>query len=281
MIDENFLIKEVHTPQELLDVQHLHKEIWGLVDLEVTPGHIYIAVQKAKGLVLCAYHEGKPIGFSFGFCGLNDTDELYLHSHNIGVLDEFRNSGVGYQIKCKQRECALERGIDLISWTFDPLESRNANFNFGKLGCISRKYVRNYYGSMPDQLNENLDSDRLIVEWQLNSEKVINCLGRGNDKHEQFSDKFLFNKTTTEDSDFLKPLEVNETVEKLLNDEISMLFVEIPSNYQIMRQENFNLVVEWRFAVRKFLEACFLKKLYITSFLYSQGRSFYKLEKMS
>ncbi len=275
------VIKKVRRHQELLDVQNLHKIIWGLADLEVTPTHILLAVQRANGIVLCAYYERKPIGFSFGFCGINDANQLYLHSHNIGVLEEFRNFGVGYEIKRKQYEIALTRGIDLIAWTFDPLDSRNAYFNFNKLRCISRKYTRDYYGPMPDQLNKDLPSDRLIVEWRLKNEKTINSLGGA------FRES---NRTLESSAIILNDMRIGATgqpisvinkarVEEFLIDEFGRCYIEIPSDYQEMRQRNFDLVIEWRIALRYMLEQCFSYGFFISGFNYVSGRSFFELEK--
>lgn len=278
---QNLIIKKVETSQELLDIQHLHRTIWGLVDLEVTPGHILLAAQKANGLVLCAYYEGQSIGFSFGFCGVTDDHQVYLYSHNIGILEEFRNCGVGYQIKLKQREYMLARGIDLVAWTSDPLESRNANFNFGRLGCVCERYFRDYYGPMPDQLNENVPSDRLIVEWHLNSKRVIDCLMSPKKRQHpsQAPRVRVLNQTKIDESGLLRPVDSETEIDQLVREGINQVYIEIPSNYQELRQRDLSLVLEWRFTVRHLLETCLSQEMFISGFIYAEGRSLYVLDR--
>ena len=91
--------------------------------------------------------DGRMIAFCLAIPGLKPGGKPYLHSHMLGVLPEYRNAGIGRQLKLRQRDDALARGIDLIEWTFDPLEIKNAYFNVERLGAIVRRYVRNQYGT--------------------------------------------------------------------------------------------------------------------------------------
>jgi predicted GNAT superfamily acetyltransferase len=123
-------------------------------------------VAEYGGILLGARVDGQLTGFVLGFLG-RENGELFHASHMLGVLPDSRQLGIGAALKWRQREVALAQGIDLMRWTFDPLEARNAHLNLHKLGAVGMTYRRDYYGSMNDELNRGLPSDRLIVEWRL------------------------------------------------------------------------------------------------------------------
>ena len=116
------------------------------------------------------------MGFAMAFPGYRDG-KPYLHSHMLAVLPEYRNMGLGRRLKLAQRDDALERGIDRMEWTFDPLEIKNAHLNIARLGAIARRYMRNIYGPSTSPLQGGLPTDRLVVEWWLRSERVRRALG--------------------------------------------------------------------------------------------------------
>ena len=111
------------------------------------------------------------IGFCLAIPGLKQG-KAYLHSHMLGVLPEYRDEGVGRKMKLSQRDEALARGIDLIEWTFDPLEIKNAYFNIERLGAIVRRYVPNQYGTTYQPSAGRLPTDRCIAEWWIGSPRV-------------------------------------------------------------------------------------------------------------
>jgi predicted GNAT superfamily acetyltransferase len=96
-----------------------------------------------------------------------DAEPVYLHSHMLGVLPEYRDAGAGLLLKLTQREDAIARGFDLVEWTFDPLELKNAYFNIEKLGAIIRRYLPNHYGITTSRLQGGLPTDRCVAEWYL------------------------------------------------------------------------------------------------------------------
>ena len=112
------------------------------------------------------------IGFCLAIPGLKAGGGSYLHSHMLGVLPEYRDAGVGRMLKLKQREDALARAIELVEWTFDPLEIKNAYFNMERLGTIVRRYVRNQYGTTTSPLHGGLPTDRCVAEWWIASPRV-------------------------------------------------------------------------------------------------------------
>ncbi len=112
------------------------------------------------------------IAFCLCIPGLKPGGKAYLHSHMLGVLPKYRNSGIGRKLKLEQREYARKRGVDLIEWTFDPLEIKNAFFNIERLGVVVRRYVHNQYGTTTSRLHGGLPTDRLIAEWWIRSSRA-------------------------------------------------------------------------------------------------------------
>jgi predicted GNAT superfamily acetyltransferase len=158
-------IRELGTHEELREVVALQKTIWGFEDADLLPFRMLVVATKIGGQLLGALDGDRMIAFCLAIPGLKADGSPYLHSHMLGVLAEYRNHGVGRQLKLRQRDDALARGIDLIEWTFDPLEIKNAHFNVERLGAIVRRYLRNQYGASSSPLHGGLPTDRLIAEW--------------------------------------------------------------------------------------------------------------------
>jgi predicted GNAT superfamily acetyltransferase len=154
----------------------LQREIWGEEDLEVEPATLFVVAAETGGQVLGAFDGGRLVGYTLALVGFTNG-QVFLHSHMTGVLGEYRNRGVGRALKLFQREEALSRGIQLIVWTFDPLETRNAHFNLNRLGAIARKYLPNFYGLTSSPLHMRLPTDRLWAEWWLASARVADLVG--------------------------------------------------------------------------------------------------------
>jgi len=152
------------------EVEQLQREIWGVEDLDVYPT-LALKPQKEVGAILIgAFAEGRLVAFVFGFPGILDGETI-IHSDMLGVLPAYRSHNLGYLLKCAQREAAIARGVKRITWTFDPLQSRNARLNFGKLGVIADRYYVDYYGTTSSFLHR-YGTDRLWVTWWLQSERV-------------------------------------------------------------------------------------------------------------
>jgi predicted GNAT superfamily acetyltransferase len=116
------------------------------------------------------------VGFCIAIPGIKAGAKGYLHSHMLGVMKEYRDAGLGRRLKLAQREDAIRQGIDLIEWTFDPLEIKNAFFNIERLGAIVRRFVLNQYGTTSSPLNAGLPTDRCTAEWWLESDRVTSLL---------------------------------------------------------------------------------------------------------
>ena len=150
----------------------IQREIWNESDLETEPYVTFVVAAQTGGQVLGAFDGTEMVGFTLGLVGLRDQTP-YIHSHMTGVLASHRDRRVGRHLKLFQREEALHRGIRHVEWTFDPLETRNAHFNFNRLGAISRRYIPNFYGVTTSPLHRGLPTDRLLVDWQLDTRRVV------------------------------------------------------------------------------------------------------------
>ena len=165
-------IRQLDQLEEFAAVVRLQREIWGYDDVELLPQRLFVVADKIGGQVLGAFAEGKMIAFCLGIPGLKAGGKVYIHSHMLGVSPEYRNSGVGRRLKLEQRAWALNNGVDLIEWTFDPLQLKNAFFNIERLGVIVRRYVHNQYGTSTSVLHGGLPTDRLVPEWWIGSPRV-------------------------------------------------------------------------------------------------------------
>jgi predicted GNAT superfamily acetyltransferase len=166
------MIRELSTEQELREVVALQKTIWGFGDADLLPFRMMVVATKIGGQLLGGFADGRMVAFCLAIPGLKQDLQPYLHSHMLGVLPEYRNAGLGRMLKLRQRDDALARGIDLIEWTFDPLEIKNAYLNIEKLGAIARRYNVNQYGITSSPLQGGLPTDRLVAEWWMKSKRV-------------------------------------------------------------------------------------------------------------
>ena len=170
-------IRPCRTLEEFEACVLLEKQVWGSPDIEVVPSALFAVTPKTGGQVLGAFESGRMIGFVLAVAGCHgggpgQKPVAYLHSHMTAVLPEHQDSGIGRRLKLFQRDEALSRGIDLIEWTFDPLEIRNAHFNLMRLGAIVRRFIPNLYGITASPLHSNMPTDRLVAEWWLDSPRV-------------------------------------------------------------------------------------------------------------
>jgi predicted GNAT superfamily acetyltransferase len=156
----------------------LQKEVWGFSDIELVPLRLFVVADKIGGQVIGAFDGGDMVGFAMSIPGIRNG-RPYLHSHMLAVREGYRDRGLGRTIKLFQRDDALANGIDLIEWTFDPLEIKNAYLNLEKLGAIARRYNVNQYGITTSPLQGGLPTDRLVAEWWLKSKRVETTLRAG------------------------------------------------------------------------------------------------------
>src|SRR5258708_26552639 len=165
-------IARLSTQEEFKIAVELQRTIWGFAEIELLPVRLFVVASKIGGQALGAFDGELMIGFCLAIPGLKAGGKGYLHSHMLGVLPEYNNRGAGRLLKLAQREDALQRGIDLIEWTFDPLELKNAYFNIEKLGAIIRRYVPNQYGTSSSFLHGGLPTDRCTAEWWIDGDRA-------------------------------------------------------------------------------------------------------------
>jgi predicted GNAT superfamily acetyltransferase len=172
-------IEDLATEEQFLEVVQLQRTIWGFEDIDLLPVRFFVVASKIGGQVFGAYDGAKMAGFCLAIPGVKPGGKAYLHSHMLGVLPEYQNSGLGRRLKLHQKDEALTRGIDLIEWTFDPLEIKNAYFNIERLGAVVRRYSRNQYGTTSSQLTGGLPTDRCTAEWWITKPRVRGPVSEG------------------------------------------------------------------------------------------------------
>jgi predicted GNAT superfamily acetyltransferase len=171
----DIVIRQCHELDEMRACVALQKEVWNFSDAELVPLRLFVVANNIGGQVIGAFAGGQLVGFALALPGARGGHG-YLHSHMLAVHQQYRNAGLGRRIKLFQREDALGRSFELIEWTFDPLEIKNAYLNIEKLGAIARRYNINQYGITSSPLQGGLPTDRLVAEWWLKSKRVVGVL---------------------------------------------------------------------------------------------------------
>jgi len=172
---DDIVIRHCHGIEEFEACIRVEREVWKSSDIDVVPVPLFVVASETGGQVLGAFHGPDLVGFTLAIAGWRESTP-FLHSHMTAVLDGHRDRGVGRRLKFFQRKDALARGIALIEWTFDPLVTRNAYFNFMRLGAIARRYLPNAYGITSSSLHASLPTDRLVAEWHLRSRRALHAL---------------------------------------------------------------------------------------------------------
>ena len=175
---KHYILRTCHTVGEFRQVLQLQKDVWNFVDIELVPVRLFVVGEKIGGHVIGAWDGNELAGFAYGIPGYRNGHS-YIHSHMLAVRPAHRNSGLGRALKLFQRDICLQMGLELMEWTFDPLEIKNAYLNIEKLGAIARRYSVNQYGITSSPLQGGLPSDRLTAEWWLKSKRVLTLLETG------------------------------------------------------------------------------------------------------
>src|SRR5215510_1499654 len=272
-------IKILEAPEEMPAVEALQRAVWPDSETDVVPAHVFIAAIHNGGLLLGAFSEDRLIGFVFGFPGIETTPDgpRAKHcSHMMGILPEYRDSGVGFALKRAQWQMVRHQGLDHITWTYDPLLSRNARLNISKLGGVCNTYRRSEYGDMRDGLNAGLPSDRFQVDWWVNTRRVDRRLGKRARRplklhHFAKADLQPLYSLHTSAGSWPRPPEHFATLEGRLT------LAEIPSDFNALKDANFALARDWRFFSREVFETAFANGYIVTDFVYDDGHSFYVL----
>lgn len=248
----------------------IQEEVWS-GDV-VVPPQLMLAAAHNGGFVALGYADGdpSPAGFVFGFVGIYDYHFRH-HSHMLAVRERYRGTSLAVELKEAQRDHCLDQGIEIIGWTMDPLEARNATFNFAKLGAYAREYHRDFYGAMPDKLNAGLPSDRIYVEWPIGHDRTYKRL-KGDDRPPSLENAEAEGIRYVLRADGERPGRVEPA-----NDE-SHLLLGIPSRFQDLKARDRQLAIAWRLAAREAFETALAKGYAAVEFLRSSdGRGAYLL----
>lgn len=242
----DIVVRDIDGQTEMRAVEKLQKEVWGLPDLDVVPLTQLVAAKAAGGVLRGAFDGEILVGFVYGFAGYEDGHVTH-HSHMLAVRPDYRSSNLGYLLKLAQRQRVLEQGIDRMTWTFDPLQSLNAYFNFNKLGVVSNQYFVNFYGEDAASFLHRNGTDRLWVTWLLNSRHVRERL---DGKVPAFE--------IARDSPLVKVGVDGAPRRRALDEGLShkQAVIEIPADINDVEQKSGDITAQWREATRSaFTEA--------------------------
>ena len=273
------VIKVLETPDDMPAVEALQRAVWPGSETDVVPAHMLITAVHNGGLLVGAFVNEQLVGFVFGFPGIEFTPDgpRPKHcSHMMGIHPAQRDSGIGFALKRAQWQMVRHQGLDHVTWTYDPLLSRNAYLNIAKLGAVCNTYRRSEYGDMRDGLNAGLPSDRFLADWWINTRRVDRRLSKRARRPLRLDD---FSKAE------LQPLyELQLRTDRLprppehvspLNGNLTL--AEIPSDFNTLKDTDFSLARDWRFFTREVFETAFAGGYIVTDFIYDQSRSFYVL----
>ena len=279
---KSIVIRELQSFDDLKQVEALEREVWGLADIDVLPLTVSIALKESGNLWIGAFDGPRLIGFAFGFLGLHQG-RPNVHSHMLAVQARYRDTDIGYRLKLAQRERVLATRVhdirlDEITWTFDPLQSKNAHLNFAKLGVVSESYKPDFYGPETSSVLHRNSTDRLWVRWPAGSRRVEDRL-RGKDHRSSMLDALSTVLPLVQFNGEGKPARTS------LDDAWmrQRIVIEIPSDIGVIEENQPALARDWREATRwAFVEA--LKRgFFVAEFCRTirgqQGPGAYILEK--
>ncbi len=308
------ILRILEKPEEFGAVEALQRLVWPGNETDVVPLHLLLTVAHNGGLVIGAYDTGKPdeapdadaenlawgelppgarlVGFVFGFPGLYETPDgvrLKHCSHMLGVHPDYRDHGLGFRLKRAQWQMVRRQGIDRITWTYDPLISRNAHLNITRLGAVCNTYIQDAYGQMRDGLNVGLPSDRFQVDWWVNSTRVYRRLSKRRRKsldlaHYLAAGTGILNASHLGENGLARPPQSIEwkTADMELDgqQEAPLYLMEIPADFLALKAADAGLALEWRLHSRALFGELFQRGYLVTDFVYLSGtypRSFYVL----
>jgi predicted GNAT superfamily acetyltransferase len=264
MFFEGYELRDITNPNELELLEEVQKAAWGYDDREVTPGSLMVASVHSGGIVVAAFpvNSSTPVGFAFGFPAVRGGRLLH-HSHLLAIAPAHRGTGLARELKLMQRARALEAGFDLMTWTFDPLISRNARLNLGKLGAKAVSYHADWY-AIRGGIYAGLPADRFMVEWDLRRESTEHPVTRAS------------GELALEAVNGNVNLGVNPRNLELNSDSV---LIEVPRDIEALKRENLEVARAWRLAQREVFPAYFARGYVATDLASIDTRTFYVLEK--
>jgi predicted GNAT superfamily acetyltransferase len=232
----NITIREIDELPQMRAVEELQKEVWAIPDLDVVPLTHLVATREAGGVLIGAFDDRRLVGFIYGFPSF-EHGQLAHHSHMLAVKPRYRNFDLGRRLKLAQREHVIAQGIRLVTWTFDPLQSLNAYFNFSKLGVLSDRYLPNFYGEDASSFLHQTGTDRLWVSWFVLTDHVQRRIN-GIDEHENLNLGVPLVQVNADDSP-----RRNDLAQSLAQEPAS---IEIPADINALHQQRSDTALRWR-----------------------------------
>lgn len=279
-------IRELNSVADLEQVLLLEKEVWGCSEVDITPLALAVATEKAGSIWLGGFDGDNLVGFVFAFPSLlpparpNNSApyQVGFHSHVLAVREPYRDSGIGYELKLAQRQKALGLGITEMTWTFDPLRSRNAHLNFSKLGVVSNSYRVDFYGSATTSPLDANGTDRLWVTWRMSDKRIEQRL-RGEAVRSEVLDALTHVSPLVRFNGDGVPVEA-DLAQALRRQRIA---IEIPGDLERIEREDRELARRWRLATRRAFSQSLEHGFVVTEFCRSirgqQGPGAYLLER--
>lgn len=273
------VIRPAYGPADMAQIEDLQREVWPGSETDVVPLHLLLTIAQNGGVVLAASEGERIVGFVMGFLGTDEASpnrvamaRLKHCSHMLGVHPDFRDRGVGLELKHAQRLAVIEQGIRLMTWTYDPLVSGNAHLNIHRLGAVSRIYKREVYGPMRDELNQGVHSDRLQVDWWVTSNRVESRLQGSRPPldlaHYLSAGAQRLNSAGLGEDGLARPGDGAETPT------LNLALVEIPPDFQRLKRADLGLAAEWRALTRTIFETAFQNGYVVTDFVHLKGEKF-------
>ncbi|MDQ7064515.1 MAG: GNAT family N-acetyltransferase [candidate division KSB1 bacterium] len=272
-----FTIRPLEGHQEYLDCVALQEETWGKYFSERVPASILMVSQKIGGVAAGAFAEdGEMVGFVFGISGFRNGKKVHW-SDMLAVKPQYRDHGLGWKLKMYQREAVLALGVEIIYWTYDPLEARNAHLNLNKLGAEIDEYVQDMYPSEDSVLHRGIGLDRFVVAWHIQSEKVQRTIaGERPTALPETAEEWPVVNTELDETGRPQP---RETLDDL--PDVPTLRVEIPENIQQAKQAYESAGRRWRHCTRVPFQYYLARGYAVTRFYRDpeSHRCFYVLER--
>jgi chorismate synthase len=252
-------VRRLDSVEEYQQCEKLQAGVWGPDDVVRVPALVMVAAQVNGGFTFGAFAGERLVGFVLASPGLCDSGRVKQCSILMAVDPAFQNSGVGYQLKSAQRQAALDQGIDLVTWTFDPLASPNAYLNLNKLGCVATRYFVNLYGTAESGLNAGLPTDRLLAEWRLREPGVVGRLAGA-----PVAPPIAVQAVNEVVLDPRSGLPLLHDVDFVRNE--PLLLVEIPESIRAVKQADMGLARHWRSTLREIFQSYFARSYRATGF---------------
>jgi predicted GNAT superfamily acetyltransferase len=276
-VPQRIVIRDLESFDDLCQVKAVEKEVWGMADDDSLPMTLAIACKEAGSIFVGAFDGDKMVGFAFGIFG-REHGQTTIHSHMLAVLERYRQHDLGLKLKHAQRERALGLGIREMTWTYDPLQSRNAHFNFAKLGIVSDSYKGDFYGPETSSVLHRNGTDRLWVRWLLDSRRAGDRIA-GKDTRTETLDALMHLAPLVSFNGDGRPARA-DLAESLGRQRVS---IEIPGEILDVERSDMELAREWRAATRWAFTEAIRAGFYVVEFCRSvrgqQGPGAYLLER--